>query len=228
MKISIDSRRLFYAFTAVSISLSVLLFAPSGFAKEETRGGPGKPGPSNLPLCIEDEAEIEKILASMKANPKTDFKYDGYKKALASVSDRELVARLIYSETLAANCDDKVSKILPLIAETIGNRVRLRNGDIKSVVYQRDQFASSLNNYTESHLRHFLCPKNATTWKQSVAATKPALENASRVLPSDTVNYYLYQHSTRFTPPNWKLKEASVNQGEFKECIRFFRSPSWK
>ncbi len=210
------------------------LFAPYAHAKEATgaaKGAAVKPVVHSLPLCIDDETEIAKIQAVMKSNSKNDFKYDGFKRALSGISDQELATRLVYSETLAGTCEEKNAQIAPLIAEVVGNRIRTRRGDIKSVVYQRDQFASSLNNYAESHLREFLCPKNATMWKQALAATKIGLESDKRQLPSDTVNYYLYKHSSRFTPPNWKLPEATVataGKAELASCIRFFRNANWR
>lgn len=176
-----------------------------------------------LPKCVNDAAQIEKILATERANPKSNHKYDGFKSAFESESDTNILARLIYSETLAANCPEAQVKIAPLIGGVIANRIKIRKGKARDVVFQRDQFASSFNNYQESRYRDLLCPQDQNLW---TLAVQSASGNLKTPLTSDTVNYYLYKHSSRFKAPNWRLTEFPVNE-PIQDCIRFFRNPSW-
>lgn len=185
---------------------------------------------SGLPRCVNAESDITKIQDIQKANSQTSSKYDGYRKALHADTDLELTTRLVYAETVAANCPDNEDQALDLIASVIGNRVRIRRGDVESVVFQRDQFASSLNIYAESRYRDFLCPKNGDRWKAALEKTRINLEGSkpSAPIPSDTVNYYLYRHSGRFKAPNWKLEEVTIAEEKTRECIRIFRDDKWK
>jgi hypothetical protein len=175
-----------------------------------------------LPRCINSPEEIAQIKASIKANGKTDYKYKAYRQALQNESEAELLARLVYAETLAANCSDLNNKIAPLIRATINNRIQKRKGDIRGVIFQRDQFASSLNIYSQSKYLEFLCPKDQILWNL-------ILKPVPSPLSLDTVNYFLYKHSPRWTSEPWTLPEdAGPNNSELRKCIRFFRNPNWK
>ena len=185
---------------------------------------------STLPLCVEDAGVIAEIRSAQKSNPKTSYKYDGYRKALAADTPLQLATRLAYAETLAANCPQRNEGVAELTTAVIGNRIRIRNGDVASVVFQRDQFSSSLNIYPESRYRDFLCPKDARLWatvsakmRASMDASKPATG-----IPDDVVNYYLHLHSQRFTAPDWKLEEFYSPDENLRLCIRSFRDSRWK
>lgn len=185
---------------------------------------------SPLPECVHSVIDIAGIQRVQKTNQKTSHKYDGYRNALGADASLGLAARLIYAETLAANCPRQEDHIVDLVASVVGNRVRIRQGDVKSVVFQRDQFASSLNIYSESRYRDFLCPNDAELWQKVVTAMRVNLERStpSAPIPNDAVNYYLYRHSNRFTAPDWKLEEVAVADNKTRECIRVFRNPAWK
>lgn len=184
---------------------------------------------ADLPLCIDNEVQIKEIQSVMRDNFKNSKKYDGFKKALAASSDVELIARLTYAETLAAKCSDNSSTMAPAIAATIKNRIRIRNGNVRSVIFEKDQFASSLNNYDGSLFREFLCPKNLDVWKMSAVAVQKELAG----FPPMAVHYYLYKHSARFKPPGWaegaqSYSRVGVGSVELDECIKFFKNPKWK
>lgn len=183
-----------------------------------------------LPHCVDAEADIEKIAQTQKANSKTEFKYDGYKNVLSTDSDADLAARLAYAETKAANCPNKEKQVLPLIYAVIANRIAKRGGDTKSVVFQRDQFASSLNIYSESRYKDFLCPQDVILWSEAKKLSQVTAENkAAPSIPRDAINYYLYRHSERFKAPNWNLEEAKFKGHEdIEDCIRLFLHPKWK
>jgi hypothetical protein len=184
---------------------------------------------SNLPRCVNLESDIAKIRGVQKENSETPYKYDGYRNILHADTDLELAARLTYAETVAANCSQE-NPIVDLVSSVIGNRVRIRRGDVKSVVFQNNQFASSLNIYPESRYRDFLCPTNDELWKKALSKMRANLEKSKPTapIPQDTVNYYLYRHSNRFNAPTWKLEEALVADNKTRECIRVFRDPTWK
>jgi hypothetical protein len=188
-----------------------------------------------LPSCISGP-ELETILEEMRKHPRSPKKYDGYRRALAGDTDDELLARLAYAETLAAGCSERQSAIAPRIVEAIGNRVRIRGGDVKSVVFERDQFASSLNNYRESRFRDFLCPKDEELWRQVLqeSSSRSDKEYAADQMPGDSVHYYFFQHSGRFTPPAWAEGPKAYPEARFpgslelRACVRFFRNSSWR
>lgn len=184
-------------------------------------------GSDRLPHCISEVREIEAIKNKIKINAKTENKYDGYKKAFASDSDEELMARLIYAETKATRCEKLNSAIVPVITAVISNRVKIKNGDVKAVVFQRDQFASSLNIYPESNYKDFLCPSDAKLWAQALNEASAAL--ADKAKPTATVNYFLYKHSPRWTKEPWKLEEdTSLTKGTVRDCFKAFKNPNYK
>jgi len=184
---------------------------------------------TTLPLCIDDPAAIEKIKTTIKANSKTAFKYDGYKQALQSDSDEELMARLVYAETIAANCPELNTVIAKRIAAAIANRVRIRKGDVRNVIFQRDQFSSSMNIYVESKYLVFLCPNDSLVWNSILKITKDELAKSSGILSKDTVNYFLYKHSPRWTKEPWEFKEdESQTNSNIQSCVRTFHVPGWK
>ena len=207
------------------ISISAFASETSG-ASSQSSGG-GYKASSKLPHCVNSHDELETIKTKIKANAKTENKYDGYKKALASDSDEELMARLIYSETLATNCEQQNAKVVPVIASVIANRVKIKKGDVKAVVFQRDQFASSLNVYSESAYKDFLCPDDETLW--ALALKEATLALSDKAKSTDTVNYFLYKHSPRWTKEPWSLEEDQVlTVVNVKKCIKAFKNPSYK
>jgi hypothetical protein len=183
-----------------------------------------------LPRCANSGGTLALIEGLQKTNRKTSAKYDGYRKILQDDTPLELAARLAYAETLAANCPQQETAVADLVTSVIGNRIRIRGGDVKSVVFQKDQFSSSLNIYPESRYRDFLCPQNDALWKAVRAKMRTNLESSKpgAAIPKDAVNYYLYQHSERFKKPSWKLEEVSIADEKTRGCIRVFRSPGWK
>ena len=177
--------------------------------------------------CVSEVHEIEIIKNKIKLNAKNENKYDGYKKAFASDSDEELMARLIYAETKATKCEKLNSLIVPVITKVISNRVKIKKGAVKAVVFQRDQFASSLNIYSESSYKDFLCPNDSVLWAQALKEASEGLADKSK--PTTTVNYFLYKHSPRWTKEPWSLDEdTSLTQGNVRDCIKAFKNPDYK
>lgn len=184
----------------------------------------------SLPLCVKLESDIVEIQRVQKANSKMASKYDGYRNILHASTALELATRLAYAETLAANCPSQEDQILDWVTSVIGNRIRIREGNVNSVVFQRDQFSSSLNMYAESRYRDFLCPTDRGLWQRALTKMRVNLEQSkpSSSIPQDTVNYYFYRHSNRFKAPDWKLEQVSIGEEKIRECIRVFRDPAWK
>jgi hypothetical protein len=210
---------------------AAMLTAPSRLcASEPAHSGSAANEPrSSLPLCVNSARDLEEIRSVLHINNKTPRKYDGYRKSLYGLPSAELAARLAYAETLAANCPEQNDRIGDLVAAVIGNRIRIRRGDVESVVFQRDQFASSLNMYAESRYRDFLCPEDNELWNSISAKIRVNLSGSkpSSPMPADTVNYYLYQHSASFKAPDWRLEEVPIADTT-RHCIRVFRNPAWK
>jgi len=179
---------------------------------------------ASLPTCVKNKADLEAIVSVMQKNKDTKLKYDGYRKFLAGDSDQDLTARLIYAETLASNCPKNRATVLPLIAGAIQNRIKLRKGDVKSVVFERNQFASSLNFYDSSKYLDFLCPTDSELWKNAVDTL-----NTSSTLSKTAVNYFLYKHHPGWDKEPWTLPEAELSKSvNVRDCIRVFDNKGWK
>ncbi|CAN5559718.1 hypothetical protein BH10BDE1_BH10BDE1_28870 [soil metagenome] len=175
-----------------------------------------------LPHCVNDPSALARIDETRKQNAKNDFKYRAIAETLQSDSDLELVARLIYSETLAANCDEFTVDVVPTIATVIQNRVAKRKGNVKSVIFQRDQFASSLNGYNESKWREFMCPTDQKLWAAAFSAAN-ASDQKLGPMKATAYNYYLYQHSSRFQTPAWAKEPLGFKQSKkIAACLRIF------
>ncbi len=196
---------------------------------------------AKLPYCFEGEGDLNEIFETQKMNSKNKFKYDGYKrvfrgegpdsKGKSLVSEREVFARLVYAEALAAECKGGDSEAVKIIAEVISNRIEKRKGRVGDVIFERDQFASSLNRYSESKYKEFLCPKNLKMWEMADKKVLELLANPkSNSLPADTFNYYFFLHSTRFNAPKWTeaYQSAAVLNSESKKCLEAYKNPGWK
>ena len=217
-------KTIFAVVSSLFISVAVLAEATGASKKSNANGSNGG---RKLPHCVSEVREIEMIKNRIRANAKTENKYDGYKKAFASDSDEELMARLIYAETKATKCEQLNSMVVPVITAVIANRVKIKKGDVKAVVFERDQFASSLNIYSESSYKDFLCPNDPKLWTQALNEASAALANKAK--PTTTVNYFLYKHSPRWTKEPWSLDEdTSLTKGNVRDCIKAFKNSSYK
>lgn len=178
---------------------------------------------SSLPKCVNDPSQVDKVLQTLSANSKTKFKYDGYRKALAGDSDEEIAARLIYSETVAANCPDQNKQMAPLIAGVISNRIQRSKGDTKAVVFELNQFASSLNHYDQSAYKDFLCPRDSNLWSQALqlaeAHSLPANKNATM--------YYLNANMPGHPESPSKSPVVQTVSSNGKKCLTVQEDSSW-
>lgn len=177
--------------------------------------------------CYDRDADIQKIKAIQIQNKKSSNKYDGYRSLLKNEDPATIMARLVYAEVVAAECAALQDEILPGIAEVIANRVRKRRGLALAVIFERDQFASSLNMYNGSRFRDFLCPRDGDLWAKSLKKSRMALRSDPRFLPSNAYNYYFYRHEPKFKVPAWadRAKSNPVRTHNFElidTCVRFF------
>lgn len=225
-----DTAKVIGAMAFTLLALVALGFVHLPAAETVSLPAPAGASPSSLPACVNSEPAFAEVKRSLTTNSGDAKKYDGYRTLLQSESALVLAARLVYAETAAANCPAHNEEILELIASVIGNRIRIRHGDVNSVVFQRNQFASSLHIYTESRYRDFLCPDDVLLWQQAIAKMQANVEGVTptAAIPKDTVNYYVYKHSDRFTAPDWGLEEVKVSSEDIRKCIRVFRSPAWR
>ncbi len=224
-----------FFFTVLSVALCMTSISTYAAEVHQARPHSSSAVKSNLPNCVNDPAVLEQIEQSRKENSKSASKYKAIEIALKTDSDDELVQRLIYAETRGAHCPDRNPEIAKVIAKVIQNRIVKRKGSVKSVVFQRDQFASSLNGYAESEWREFLCPSDERVWLAARAARLASLEPlkgpnkgepaTSNAATSSAFNYYLYRHSSRFSPPTWANVEpiAFPNSDKIADCIKIFK-----
>ncbi|MCB0364393.1 MAG: cell wall hydrolase [Bdellovibrionaceae bacterium] len=219
--------------------LAILVLTALSAVAAETAGsgkvvsGSATSTASAMPQCFEDEKDLAEIKRVQKANSKSAHKYDGYGRLFekAAISDDEILQRLIYAEVVAGGCGEDSQKAVTPIAEVIVNRVKKRQGDIRSVVFARNQFASSLNIYSESAYKHFLCPRDKQLWDEvSRQANDIRSGKQEPEMPADAVHYYLFQHSTRFQPPGWTKTYSPAGQvgSESGLCVVAYRNPEWK
>ncbi|MBK9037665.1 MAG: hypothetical protein IPL83_00615 [Bdellovibrionales bacterium] len=226
--------------TVATVVMICFLFHFSPLHAEVTATGKkASPGPAqstndSLPKCFDENSDLEKIKTHQKNNSRSQYKYQGYTQLFdqSALDDEEILTRLIYAETLAANCPEKEDSTLQLIAEVILRRIEKRRGQIRQVVFERDQFASSLNIYQESSYTNFLCPKSPELWnkaKKSLGLLRSGAEMNS--LSSTAYNYYLFKHSTRFKPPEWTRtfqEVKKVNLDATSICVAAYSNPQWK
>lgn len=167
----------------------------------------------------------------IKHDPAKDVKAE-----VAALSEQEVMARLVYAETLATNCQGvPTNGIMNGIATVISNRIKkggVYGSGIRGVVFQPSQFNSSLSTkYSRSKLKEFLCPAPGREWEQAKNATARALDpSAPNYLGSDKiVMTYYYKH---FLPkvvvgPKWSNPESEKRvrrAGLPDDCIGFFKN----
>lgn len=154
------------------------------------------------------------------------------RRALADIDDDEILARLIYAETLAARCPHENSRIAPGIAAVIMNRIKDFKvagspQPVQHVVFGRDMFASSLKSYSASQWKSFICPtKNQfdeNLYAQSKALVKsPAIKN----LYPEATHYYLHQHFGSYTNQPWGSKavlKKALGTKAGQVCLGIYR-----
>jgi hypothetical protein len=181
------------------------------------------------PRCLSDPKTLHRIEQNQMAHPKSARRYDGYRDVLKTASDLEIFVRLAYAETLAANCETKNAEISSLIVNVIGNRVIKRRSDIRGMVFELAQFASSLHLYSNSRYRDFLCPENQRLWSEVHKKSEDFLRAGSGPLSASTVHYFLYKHDPKWPKEPWILAEDPVSAvGSARDCIRTFQNPHWK
>ncbi len=207
--------------------MSVLLtaFFATLISSAQTQGTKYAPPESPQPICFEARP-LEKS--------KADRSYKHFRRLFQKnkTPRAEILARLIYAETIAsgAKCQDRHIDISHHIASVLDQRIK-KDGNIEDVIFKDSQFASSLHFYKESAVAQFLCPEKSKLWEKTVQWAQQIDQGKfSNTLPENTFNYYLYQHSPRFTPPAWtkSLKAIDVPPGNLNDCIRFFENRNFR
>ena len=198
-------------------------------------------------------------------------RYEAYLRSLRASSGSDIVARLAYAELKEAKCDQHIELIRPVILESIYNRLETRKTElfpgetrpvhelnyqlqkrlVESVVFQHQQYASSLHRYrisprSESPVRvsdgyqNFLCPPQDELFGQIKGETDEYFRSGQRTreYPSDMHNYYLYEHAPEVftTLPEWadysrgtSLPEATTSlNADLRRCYRAFREPAYR
>jgi hypothetical protein len=140
------------------------------------------------------------------------------------MGDLELVARLAYAETLAANCPDKNQELSEGIAAVILNRVRAfeekgKDDAYRRVVFGKMQFASSLHFYSKAQWKAFTCPTDQAFYR-TVYMTVVQMNNGelkNRKYASAT-HYYLHNHFEKFQDQPWG-REAKLVANLGGNCV---------
>lgn len=209
----------------------------------------------SLPQCFDSEAQIAELKDSIAANKKKPTKYRYYRNLLKGESIEVLMARLVYAETLAAKCPIHNTAMVPNIATVIANRLNKRAPNTssdkekkqKDTLFERDQFASSLNIYKYSEYKAFLCPTNTELWSLALKSTQDALNNPPSDKWKNTFHYYFYEHTKNLAEndkvlqqpikpngppaPDWTrvyAENTTDTNPERQQCVRFFDNSKWK
>lgn len=148
--------------------------------------------------------------------------------AFRNVSDDELLARLIYAETLAARCPSENSAMAPKIAEVIFSRLRdfkeaNRDKPVRRVVFGRDMFGSSLSGSRRAKWREFVCPSEngfeSGLYGQSVKLVESLRKNPPR---TDITHYFLHLYTNQYNDHPWGLKaklRGEVKRKDGQRCL---------
>ncbi len=132
------------------------------------------------------------------------------------MGEPELVARLVYAETLAANCPNKNQELSEGIAAVILNRVRAfeekgKDDAYRRVVFGKMQFASSLHFYSKAQWKAFTCPTDQAfyraVYETVVKMNNGELKNGKY---ASATHYYLHHHFEKFQDQPWGRKAKLV------------------
>ena len=184
---------------------------------------------TELPTCYKDLDLMASLKSSLQHNNLSPNKYRFYKELLNKENKNIIKNRLIYAETKASLCPEQEQLISEIISEVIQNRIRIRNNKTLSVIFERNQFSSSLNIYQNSKYKDFLCPQDLKLW----ASLQTLETKENRITSKFDVHYFLYKHDPRWTKEPWILKESDLQlskaiKSRLKECIKVFENKSWK
>lgn len=146
------------------------------------------------------------------------------KQQMQNLSDDEIYTRLIFSESLAANCGGKLSKesvdvVTQGIASVIRNRLAAKNekkyGLDAQVVFKPYQFRSTTGSCDVAKRKEFLCPSQAgqenwkALWQSASQAWQKIKKQGSTI--GDAKMYFLSEHFN-----------------ESKDCAQFKgKQPAW-
>lgn len=148
--------------------------------------------------------------------------------AFHDVSDDELLARLIYAETLAARCPSEKSMMAPRIADVIFSRIRdfkeaKRDQPVRRVVFGRDMFGSSLSGSRRSKWKEFACPSENSFDSELYGQSVKLVESLTKKPPkSDLTHYFLHQYTDQYNDHPWGPKaklRGEVKRKDGQRCL---------
>lgn len=162
---------------------------------------------------------IQENEASKKKSPEESLQFltKGY------LSEDELVIRLIYSESLAANCSkDNDDAVVESIAWVLKNRLEFKRKiygeNYSEIVFKKFQFRSSFGRYDVAKRLQFLCPKNERgdlyikarkIWTRIKYSSKNPIPNVR--------HYFLMEH----------FKDSSLKEKYYRGKDRGPLLPKW-
>lgn len=168
---------------------------------------------NQLPDCI-DRKRIDPSLSNESR----------YESLLTDSTSKEMLARLIYSETVAAKCPEENQQVMSTITQVLLNRIDKKNGDINAVIYEPNQFPISI----EKNSENFLCPKDINLWNSIVSQIDLQMRKDKRKLHADTIFYHLYKSSPQISNKKWlqglQNEDRSTLDEKGRSCIRAFKT----
>jgi len=152
------------------------------------------------------------------------------------VEQKELLAHLVYAETLAANCAAANASMVMPIAQVIFNRIRdfetskklSRSEAIKHAVFGKNQFNSSLSGrYSLSQWKEFVCPKNKELFQKAYEA----VEKFSKSYDGDKdltegTNYFFHRHTGSYKDHPWNKKHLRELKNVSDGCLVIYKTES--
>lgn len=145
------------------------------------------------------------------------------KEDMIGVDDRELMTRLVYAESLAANCPQSKDDVSRAIARVVWTRVRLfdekkMSEPYKRTVFGKKQFASALHAYRHSQWKEFICPTH-TEFFRNIQSYVESLHSSAQALSSKAgTHYYLHRHYGAFRTHPWG-KKARLEEMVGDKCL---------
>lgn len=148
----------------------------------------------------------------------------------SSVSDTELLARLVYAETRAANCPAQKGRVHVGAAHVILNRVDVfkregRDQPVKRTVFGSKQFASSLHKYSKSQWDAFRCPPpEELDFYRNVYQTVEKIQSGEidRKPYQGATHYYLHRHFDKYQDHPWG-KSAKKIETIGGDCLGLYK-----
>jgi hypothetical protein len=142
----------------------------------------------------------------------------------ADISDLELITRLVYAESAAANCPENRDDLYVGIAALILNRVHAfeatkdkNDNAVTRAVFGKSQFASSIHSYDKptgkARWEDFICPKDSDLYKKIYDIVGKVSRGEINVSAyTEATHYYLHMHSGTHMDQPWGKRAVPLKE----------------